>query len=458
MNQVDFENGSITSNILQTALPMMAAQILNLLYSIVDRIYIGRIPGEGTLALGSVGLCFPVIIMITAFTNLYGSGGAALCAMERGRGNTQKAAVIMNTAAFMLFATALILMALGEIFAPQILTVFGASPDNMSAALEYMRIYLLGTLFTMAAGGLNPYINAQGFPLAGMMTVLIGAVANIIIDPILIFFLSMGVRGAAVATVFSQMLSAAFAVSFLRGPRAELKIKIMSPDEFIRNLKTAGEIISLGTASFVMQFTNSLVQICCNSTLAFFGGSVYVSVMTLISSIRQIIDTPIMSLSEGASPVLSYNYGAGRGERVISTIRILTALGIFYTFFMWLLLRLFPNVFIGIFSNDREILKDAAGAMNIYFAAFVFQSLQYCAQTVFKALGKKKRAIFFSLLRKVVLVVPLTFLFPYVFHMGTNGVFLAEPVSNVIGGGASFITMLLTLMPELKNMESPKSG
>ncbi len=458
MNQVDFENGSITSNILQTALPMMAAQILNLLYSIVDRIYIGRIPGEGTTALGSVGLCFPVIIMITAFTNLYGSGGSALCAMERGRGDTRKAQAVMNTAAFMLFITGIILMCAGELFAPQILDAFGASPDNIGAALEYMRIYLLGTVFTMAAGGLNPYINAQGFPLVGMMTVLIGALANIIIDPILIFRFSMGVKGAAVATVFSQMLSAVFAVCFLRSRRAELKIEFMSPRSFMGRLKTAGEIISLGTASFVMQFTNSLVQICCNSTLSFFGGSVYVSVMTLISSIRQIIDTPIMSLSEGASPVLSYNYGARKGERVISTIKILTALGICYTFFMWLLLRLFPHVFIGIFSSDREIVADAAGAMNIYFAAFVFQSLQYCAQTVFKALGKKKRAIFFSLLRKAFLVVPLTFLFPYVFHMGTNGVFLAEPVSNVIGGGASFITMLLTLIPELKNMESANYG
>ena len=453
MKQVDFENGSTASNIFQTALPMMAAQILNLLYSIVDRIYIGRIPGSGTMALGGVGLCFPIVIMVIAFTNLYGSGGGALCAIERGKGENEQAANIMNLSFFMLLATGLVLMITGEIFSRPILYLFGASEDNIAFALVYLRIYLIGTVFTMTAGGINPFINAQGFSMVGMATVLTGAVMNIILDPILIFGFHLGIEGAAIATVVSQFFSACYAIWFLKGPRAELKLRLMSISEFRKHLSTAGEIISLGFASFVMSFTNSLVSICCNNTLAHFGGSIYVSVMTMISSIRQIIDTPINSLTEGASPILSYNYGAKKASRVRETIRLVTILGISYTFLMWLALRLFPEAFIRIFTNDEEIIADTVQAMRIYFAAFVFQSLQYSGQTVFKALGKKKRAIFFSLLRKVVLVIPLTFMFPYVFHMGTNGVFLAEPVSNVLGGGACFITMLLTIMPELKQME-----
>ena len=453
MKQVDFENSSIASNILQTALPMMAAQILNLLYSIVDRIYIGRIPGVGTLALGSVGLSFPIVIMITAFTNLYGSGGGSLCAIERGKGDNRQAEDIMNVSYFMILATGLILMLTGEVFSRPLLTLFGAGEDNIGFAVIYLRIYLLGTVFTMTAGGLNPFINAQGFSMVGMATVLTGALMNIILDPILIFGFHLGVEGAAIATVVSQFLSALYAIRFLRGPRAELKLRWMTISEFAGHLAKAGEIVSLGFASFVMSFTNSLVSVCCNNTLSHFGGSVYVSVMTMISSIRQIIDTPIMSLTEGASPILSYNYGAKKASRIRETIRLVTILGTTYTFLMWLALRLFPETFIRIFTGDEEIIADTVQAMRIYFGAFVFQSLQYSGQTVFKALGKKKRAIFFSLLRKMVLVVPLTFIFPYVFHMGTNGVFLAEPVSNVLGGSACFITMLVTIMPELKQME-----
>ena len=453
MKQVDFEHGSITSNIIRTALPMLAAQLLHLLYSIVDRIYIGRIEGHGTAALGGIGLCFPMIILITAFTVLYGSGGAPLCSMERGRGDHGAAEDIMNTAFFLLCATSLILTLSGEIFAVPLLRLFGASGENMPYAVSYLRIYLIGTLSSMLSVGMNPYINAQGFSSVGMITVASGAFANILLDPLFIFVFHLGVEGAAIATILSQTLSAVYAVSFLRSPKAELRLRLWSVKEFLAHKNTAGSIISLGFASFIMQFTNSLVQVFCNSVLARTGGAAFISVMTIISSVRQIIDTPVSAITEGASPLISYNYGARKPQNIRRTIAILTGIALFYTFIMWLVIRIRPQFLIRIFSSDPKLMKDTVPAMRIYFSAFVFQALQYSGQIVFKSLNKKKRAIFFSLFRKVVMVIPLTVIFPYVFGMGTNGVFMAEPVSNLIGGSACFFTMLLTILPELKSME-----
>ena len=455
MKQVDFEHGSVTSNIFHTALPMLVAQVLSLLYSIVDRIYIGRIPGEGTAALGGIGLCFPIIIMVTAFTNLYGSGGAPLCSMARGRGDREYAGVIMNAAFFLLFWTSFILLFVSELFAPQLLTLFGASTESLPYALAYLRIYMLGTLFTMTAAGMNPYINAQGYAETGMLTIVIGAVSNLILDPVFIFVFKMGVRGAALATILSQMLSALFVLKFLLSDQAELRLTFMTPREFSKHLKLAGNIVSLGAASFIMQFTNSLVSISCNSVLAHFGGDVYVSVMTIISSVRQILDTPMLALTDGASPIISYNYGARRPKYIFRTIKLLTICGLIYTITIWLLIMLFPGMFIRIFTSDGELMKAAIPALHLYFFAFTFQTLQYTGQSVFKALNKKKRAIFFSLFRKVVMVVPLTYLLPYVFGMGVRGVFMAEPISNFVGGIACFSTMLLTVIPELKKLDAP---
>ena len=455
MKQVDFEHGSVTSNLFHTALPMLVAQVLSLLYSIVDRIYIGRIPGEGTAALGGIGLCFPIIIMVTAFTNLYGSGGAPLCSIARGRGDKDYARTIMNMAFFFLFWTSFILMLIGEVFAPQLLVLFGASAESLPYALAYLRIYMLGTLFTMIASGMNPYINSQGFAETGMLTVVIGAVSNLILDPIFIFVFKMGVRGAAWATILSQMLSAIFVMRFLLSDQAELRLSFMSPREFAKHLKLAWNIVSLGAASFIMQFTNSLVSISCNSVLSHFGGDVYVSVMTIISSVRQILDTPMLALTDGASPMVSYNYGAKRPKPIYKTIRLLTIIGLTYTMTIWLLIMLVPGMFIRIFTSDAELMKDAIPALHIYFFAFMFQTLQYTGQSVFKALNKKNRAIFFSLFRKVVMVVPLTYLLPYAFNMGTQGVFMAEPISNFIGGTACYVTMLLTILPELKHLNDP---
>ena len=393
MKRIDFEHGTITGNILGAALPMLVAQLLSLLYNIVDRIYIARIPDVGTTALGAVGLCFPIIVIITAFSNLFGSGGAPLFSISRGGGDTKKAGQIMNTSFTMLCAGALVLMAAGLLFAAPILKLFGASDAALPYAYPYLMIYLLGTLPSMIATGMNPFINAQGYSVAGMLSVAIGAVTNFLLDPLFIFVFHLGITGAALATVLSQTLSALYVIRFLHR-RAEYKVRLLRPAEWKSSLVEAKNIISLGTAGFIMQLTNSLVSIFCNNVLGATGGDVYISVMTIISSVRQMVETPIYAM-----------------------------------------------------------VADAIPALKLYFAAFIFMDLQYIGQTVFKSLNKKKHAIFFSLLRKVFIVVPLTYLLPYAFGMGTDGVFAAEPVSNVIGGSLCFITMLFTVLPELKRME-----
>ena len=452
MKRVDFENGTVTGNILEAALPMLVAQILNLLYNIVDRIYIARIAEVGTAALGAVGLCFPLIVIITAFANLFGNGGAPLFAIQRGQKDERKAVAIMDTSFTMVCASAIVLMVIGFLFARPILILFGASDNSLVYALPYMMIYLLGTLPSMVAVGMNPFINAQGYSLIGMYSVAVGAGANLLLDPLFIFGLGFGVRGAAIATVLSQCLSAIFVFYFLT-KKSELKVRLLKKNEIADCIGYAKNIISLGMSGFIMQLTNSLVTICCNNVLSVTGGDIYISVMTIVSSVRQLVETPIHAMSEGSSPILSYNYGARRPARVRKAGMVMGALILAYSAVIWSIIILEPRPLIRIFSSDAQLIKDAVPALNQYFAAFIFMDLQYMGQTVFKSLNKKKQAIFFSLLRKVFIVVPLTYLMPYALHMGTDGVFLAEPVSNVIGGTLCFATMLITVLPELKRME-----
>ncbi len=452
MKRIDFENGTVTGNILGAAIPMLVAQLLNLLYNIVDRVYIARIPHVGTAALGAVGICFPLIMIITAFANLFGGGGAPLFSIYRGKKEEKTAVRIMNTSFSMVCASAVILMITGMLFARPILRLFGASNAALGYAYPYMMIYLIGTLPSMLAVGMNPFINAQGYSVVGMLSVTIGAVANLILDPLFIFVLGFGVRGAAVATVLSQTMSALFVFFFLT-KRAELKVRLLKKEEFRECIGYAKNIVSLGMAGFIMQLTNSLVSICCNNVLSVTGGDIYISVMTIITSVRQLVETPIHAMNEGTSPILSYNYGARRPGRVRKAMVVLAVMILIYTGVMWGSIIIIPEVLIKIFSSDKMLLKDAIPALKQYFAAFIFMDLQYMGQTVFKSLNKKKQAIFFSILRKVVIVVPLTYLMPYALHMGTDGVFLAEPVSNVIGGSLCFITMLCTVLPELKRME-----
>lgn len=448
--QVDFSTGSIRQNVLAVAAPMLVAQVLNLLYNIVDRIYIGKLPGEGALALAGLGVCFPIVTLVTAFANLFGVGGAPLCSIARGQKDFAQARKIMANAWFMLLVCGVGLTVLGIAFHRPTLYLLGASTDTYSYASDYLIIYLLGTVFVTTSLGLNPYINSQGFAKTGMLTVLLGAAANIVLDPLFIFVFGLGVRGAAIATVLSQCLSAIWVLRFLTGPKAELKLEWKG---FRPDFACIGRIAALGTSSFVMSFTDSLVQMACNSTLQTFGGDIYVSVMTVINSVRQIAQTPVMALTDGTSPVISYNYGARSVPRVRQAIRFMTQLGFGYTLLIWGLISAFPTLFIRIFNQDPALVEAAVPSLHIYFFGFVMMAFQFTGQSVFKSLGKAKMAIFFSLLRKAIIVVPLTLILPHVAGLGVNGVFLAEPISNVIGGLACYITMRLTVMPELSAME-----
>ncbi|HIX60062.1 MAG TPA: MATE family efflux transporter [Candidatus Blautia gallistercoris] len=447
MHQTNFAKGNVYKNILDVALPMMAAQVLNLLYNVVDRMYIGRIEGIGTLALTGVGLCFPVITLITAFSNLYGNGGGPLCAMERGKGNDREAEYLMGNTFILLVGTGVVLTVLGLCFYRPILYLFGASDVTMPYAGAYIRIYLLGTVFVMIALGMNPFINSQGFGRVGMLTVLLGAVLNIVLDPLFIFVFHMGVAGAAIATVLSQMASALWVLRFLTGPRSVLHLRL-------RNMKLAWErvkkIVSLGFSGFIMAFTNGLVQVVCNSTLYQYGGDLYVGIMTVLNSVREIFTMPVQGMTGGASPVMSFNYGEKAYHKVKQAIGFVTATCIVYTLAAWGILRLWPEFFIRIFNGEGDLLREGIPALHIYFFGFFFMALQFAGQSVFVALGKARKATFFSLFRKVVIVVPLTILLPQIGGLGVDGVFWAEPVSNLVGGVACFGTMCVTVLPELR--------
>lgn len=447
MKRIDFENGTVTNNILNAALPMLVAQILNLLYNIVDRIYIARIHDIGTTALGAVGLCFPIIMIITAFSNLFGSGGAPIFSINRGKGDSRTADMIMNTAFTMLCGSAAVLMLIGFLFARPLLTLFGASDDALVYAYPYLMIYLLGTLPSMIATGMNPFINAQGYAIIGMLSVTVGAVANIILDPIFIFGLHMGVRGAALATIISQICSGIWVLRFLTGKKVTLRLNRLA---MVIEWARVKEIMALGISGFMMQFTNGLVQIFCNSTLHIYGGDIYVGVMTVLNSVRDIATMMVHGLTNGASPVMSFNYGEKAFGKVKQAIKFVTVVCFSYALFVWGIIKIMPEFFIKLFNNDPTLLEKGVPALHIYFFGFCFMALQFTGQAVFVALGKAKRATFFSIFRKVIIVVPLTVLLPRVGGLGVDGVFWAEPISNLIGGCACFFTMLATILPELK--------
>ena len=441
----DFSEGSVKRLIMAQALPLTVAQAVQLLYNVVDRIYIGHLEGVGDLALTGLGITFPVIVLIAAFTNLFGTGGATLFSLARGRGDHEEAEKILGNVFALLTLSSVILFGFSMCFRRPILFLFGASEESFFYADQYLRIYLFGTFFSMLATGMNAYINAQGFPRVGMITTLVGAVINIVLDPIFIFALDMGVGGAAIATVLSQVFSAVWVFLFLTGKRAILRLKA----ENIRiSLKRTSDIAFLGLPGFVMQGTNSLVQIVCNNQLQLYGGDLYVGIFTVINSVREMISLPVSGISHGAQPVLGFNYGAGKNERVKEGIRFAALLGMGYTLAAWIAVMLIPKTLIGIFSEDLETIVTGAEMLNIYFFGFVFMSFQFAGQSTFQALGKAKSAIFFSLLRKAFIVVPLTLLLPYI-GFGVTGVFLAEPISNALGGLAAFITMWFTIYKKL---------
>lgn len=445
----DFSQGSVRKHIISQAIPLTIAQLVQILYNLTDRVYIGHIPGSSGLALTGIGIIFPIVTLVTAFTTLFGMGGGSLCSIARGAGKTERAERIMTNTFVLLCGSAAVLTALCYVLKRPVLYALGASDATYGYADEYLSIYLIGTVFVMLSVGMNWFINAQGFARFGMMTVVCGAVLNIALDPVFIFVFGLGVRGAAAATVISQFASMAWVLLFLFGRRTVLRIrrKHLIPDR-----QTVREITSLGIAGFIMNGTNCLVQIVCNVVLSAYG-DLYIGIMTVINSIREIAQLPVSGVANGAQPVLGYNYGARKPVRVKSGIKFSVFLGTAISVIFWALVMAFPRLFMLPFTSDTEMLMDGELAMRIYYCAFFSMSLQFAGQSVFTSLGMAKPAVFFSLFRKVILVVPLTFLLPHISGLGAYGVFAAEPVSNIVGGAACFSAMLMIVWRKLTRME-----
>lgn len=443
--QSDFSKGRIWKNIINQAIPLMIAQLIQILYNVVDRIYIGRLPVIGGNALTGIGLVFPITTLIAAFTNLFSTGGVPLFSMARGAKDEKKAENILGQVVSLLLITSVIIMVLCYVFKKPVLFLFGASNETYVYANEYLKIYLLGTVFSMISTGLNGFINAQGYPRKGMLTVLLGAIINLILDPIFIYGFHMGVQGAAIATVISQACSFIWVINFFYGKDTLYRIK---HDNLRLNVKSVLSITSLGISGFVMQGTNCLVQIVCNKMLFMYGGDMYVGIMTVINSIREILSVPGSTLGSGAQPVLGYNYGAKEYERVRKAIRFTAAIAFVYMLIAWLAVIIFPKQILSIFTTDSSMIKAGENALKIYFFGFFFMAFQFVGQSTFTALGCAKRAVFFSIFRKVIIVVPLTILLPMA-GLGVEGVFIAEPISNAVGGLASFTTMYFTLYKKL---------
>ena len=446
MHTTDFSKGKVWQNIIAQSIPLILAQLVQLLYNVVDRIYIGHLPGADSMALTGIGLVFPLTTLIAAFTFLLGKGGTPLFSIARGAGMEERAEKILGNTVSLLLGTSVVLFLFCYLLRRPILYLFGASDASYMYADAYLRIYLIGTSFTMLATGLNGFINAQGFPRVGMLTTLLGALLNLVLDPVFIFRMDMGVGGAALATVLSQAVSCIWVLKFLTGKRAILPIKRAS----LRvDIKLAGEIMALGMSGFIMQGTNCLVQVVCNATLKVYGGDVYVGVMTVINSAREILSLPVSGITNGAQPVLGYNYGAKEYEKVRQGIRFTAGLGIAYTVLAWFLVIMSPRLLLSVFTEDVVMIEAGIDALRLYFLGFFFMAFQFTGQSAFTSLGYSRHAIFFSLLRKAVIVAPLTVLLPRI-GFGVDGVFLAEPISNAIGGLACFITMYFVLYKKLR--------
>lgn len=444
--QQDFGNGSIVGTILRLSIPMIFAQLINVLYNIVDRIYIGHIPEASTQALTGVGLALPVVTIITAFANLFGMGGAPLFSMARGAKEEKRAEQILGNVFSMLLLSGIVLFALCFLFKRPLLLLFGASEISLPYADAYITIYLFGTVFVMISLGMNPFINAQGFSVTGMLTVSIGAALNLVLDPLFIFVFDMNVRGAALATVISQFVSSVWVLRFLTGRHVIIPLK---RENMKIQLPLIKSITGLGLSGFMMSITNGSVQIACNAMLARYGGDLYVGIMTVINSVREIITLPVTGLTSGSQPVLSFNYGAKKYDRVKASIKFMTLLCMGFLLVIWALLFFFPHFFIRLFNSDPVLLEKGVPALHIYFFGIFMMALQFAGQSTFVALGRSKQAVFFSIFRKIIIVVPLTILLPMIGNLGTNGVFMAEPISNFVGGTACFVTMMLTVWKQL---------
>lgn len=425
---IDLGKGSISKLLYTLAVPTIIGQLVNLLYNVIDRIFIGRM-ANGDIAMAGVGVAMPIILLVSAFAMLFAAGGAPLSAIEMGKQDNDKAEEIMSNCFSMLISGGIILTILFLVFKEPILWAFGASNATIGYGLDYLSIYLIGTIFVQISLGMNLFINTQGFTKIGMFTVIIGAIINIVLDPILIFGFGMGVKGAALATIISQGISAIFVLKFLFGKKSILKIR----KKYLKlNKKLALSIVALGVAPFIMQATESLVLVSLNNQLLKYGGDLAVGAMTIMSSIMQVIMMPLMGLTQGAQPIISYNFGAKEMDRVKKTFKLLFIICVSYSAVMVSLIMIFPEFFVSIFNNKPELVEITSWAMKIYFVGMCLFGAQIACQQTFLALGQVKTSLIIAMLRKVVLLVPLIFILPMFIEDGLTAVLLAEPIADII--------------------------
>ncbi len=443
---------SIVPLFFKLAIPTIAAQIVNLLYNIVDRIYIGNIEGVGFLALTGLGLCFPIIIIITAFCSLFGAGGAPKAAIAIGEGDIAKAEKIMGNCFVCLIGTAVVLTIVFSIFSEDLLYLFGASSDTIGYAKSYLDIYILGSICVLITTGMNYFITAQGFTKISMATIMIGAVLNIVLDPIFIFVFGMGVQGAALATIISQAVSAIWVVKFLVGKKAILKLKLSN---FALDPKIVLSVMALGVSPFVMSSTESILNISFNVSLANYGGDLAVGTMTILSSVMQFCTLPLQGMAQGAQPIISFNYGARNFDRVKKAFKILLITALIYTSIYWIVIMTSADSIVRIFGNDTALNEMAAWALRIYLGGSILLGAQFACQNTFLALNQPKISLFLACLRKLVLLIPLIFILPNFFEDKVFAVFLAEPVSDAI---ASLVTLACFILLFPKIMKKAKAN
>ena len=446
-NTNPMETGSIPKLLAQLAIPAVVAQIINLLYNIVDRIYIGHIPGIGAAALTGVGLFAPILMLLNAFAMLVGSGGAPRAAIAMGKKDHDTAEKIVGNCFTLLTGLAVILTILFYISAPTLLKLFGASSATMSYATAYARIYILGSFFVLIVLGMNPFITTQGFAKISMMTTVIGAVINIILDPVFIFVLGMGVKGAALATVLSQAVGAIWILCFLTGKKTILRLK---KENMRLEVRVFGPCLALGISTFVMLSTESLLSISFTNSLSRYGGDVAVGAMTIITSINQLVAMPVQGICQGGQPIISYNYGADKPERVKKAFFTQFCACVAYTFTFWAVIMFFPQVFASIFTANKELVAYSSWALRIYMAGIFSTGFQISCQQSFMALGQAKVSLLLACLRKIILLIPLIFILPHFLPDKVFAVFLAEPVSDILAAATTTITFLTLFNSILK--------
>ncbi len=440
--------------LLKLAVPTVAAQIVNMLYNIVDRIYIGHMPGNGDLALTGVGVCLPIIMIVSAFAALASAGGAPRASIYMGQGDKESAEKTLGSCLALQMVVSAVLTAVLLIFGKTLLMSFGASPETIVYAAAYLNIYAIGTVFVQITLGMNAFITAQGFTKTSMLTVLLGAILNIVLDPIFIFAFRMGVRGAALATVISQGMSCIWVLVFLSGSKTSLKLK---KENMVLRKKFILPCIALGLAPFIMQSSESIISVCFNSSLQRYGGDIAVGAMTILTSVTQFAALPVQGVAQGAQPISSYNYGAGNKERVKKTFFILLSVSLSYTVILWCLVMAFPQMFVLIFNDNPALVSFAAAALRIYYFGMGIFGIQMACQMTFISLGNAKASIIVAVVRKFVLLLPLIYIMPALMNDKTRAVYTAEPIADILAVSFTAVLFIFEFRKALRGMDKPAS-